>query len=106
MWKRLNHPNIVPFKGVTFEPLQLVSEWMDCGELREYLRTHSGANLISLVSLFCHRPVFIGLQKSPHPVISRLVLQMVSFTFTHAIWFMGISKECVELHKLTNSCLW
>ena len=54
MWGRLNHQNIVPFKGVTFEPLQLVSEWMDCGELREYLRTNHDADLINLVSPFRH----------------------------------------------------
>ena len=50
MWKRLNHPNIVPFKGATFEPLQLVSDWMPGGELREYIRNNCHANLISLVS--------------------------------------------------------
>jgi len=50
MWKRLDHPNIVPFKGVTFEPPQLVSEWMEGGELREYIRNNPHANLVSLVS--------------------------------------------------------
>ena len=52
MWKRLNHPNIVPFKGVTFEPLQLVSEWMHGGELREYIKNNRHANQISLVCPF------------------------------------------------------
>ena len=85
MWKRLNHPNIVPFKGVTFEPLQLVSEWMDRGDLREYLRTNHDADLINLVSRFHHRPFFTDLQISFHPVTSRSVSQMVSFTFTHAM---------------------
>ena len=85
MWKRLNHPNIVPFKGVTFEPLQLVSEWMGCAELREYLRASRDADLNNLVSLFHHRPFFIGLQTSPHPVISHSVLRRVSFTSTHAM---------------------
>lgn len=36
VWKRLNHRNIVPFKGVTFNPLQLISEWMPSGELRAH----------------------------------------------------------------------
>ncbi|KAF9641912.1 kinase-like protein, partial [Thelephora ganbajun] len=49
VWKRLNHPNIVPFKGVTFEPLQLVSEWMPGGELREYVRGNREANLVNLL---------------------------------------------------------
>ena len=85
MWKRLDHPNIVPFKGVTSEPLQLVSEWMDCGELREYLRTNRDTDLINLVSLFCHLSDFVSLQTSSHPVISHSVLRMVSFTFTHVM---------------------
>jgi len=50
VWKRLDHPNIVPFKGVTFEPPQLVSEWMDGGELRKYIGDNPHANLVSLVS--------------------------------------------------------
>jgi len=52
MWKRLDHPNIVPFKGVTFDPLQIVSEWMPGGELREFIRNNYHANLTSLVSPF------------------------------------------------------
>ena len=51
VWKNLNHPNIVPFKGVTFDPLQLVSEWMPGGELRHHVKTPD-RNLISLVGIF------------------------------------------------------
>ena len=50
MWKHLNHPHIVPFMGVTLEPLQLVSGWMPGGELRSYIKTNPHTNLISLVS--------------------------------------------------------
>ena len=50
MWKHLNHPNIVPFNGVTFDPLQLVSEWMPGGELREYIKNNPQTSLINLVS--------------------------------------------------------
>ena len=55
VWKHLSHPNIVPFKGVNLEPLQLVSEWMPGGELRRYVQKNPGANLIRLVGpfLFC-----------------------------------------------------
>ena len=52
MWKRLNHPNIVPFKGVTLDPLQLISEWMPCGESRDYIKENQGVNHISLVGSF------------------------------------------------------
>ncbi|KAF9642665.1 kinase-like protein, partial [Thelephora ganbajun] len=49
VWKQLDHPNIVPFKGATLDPLQLVSEWMPGGELREYVKNNSGTNPISLL---------------------------------------------------------
>ena len=49
VWKRLNHPNIVPFRGVTFDPLQLISEWMPGGELREYVKKNWDTDLTSLV---------------------------------------------------------
>ena len=56
MWKRLRHPNIVGFIGVTRNPLQFVSEWMPNGILTEYLGENPGANRIGLVS---HSPAVI-----------------------------------------------
>ena len=50
MWKRLKHQNIVPFIGVTRDPLQFVSEWMPNGDLMEYLGKNPGADRIGLVS--------------------------------------------------------
>jgi serine/threonine protein kinase len=47
-----DHPNVVPFKGVTFNPHQLVSEWMPGGELRDYVKKNRDANPIQLVGLF------------------------------------------------------
>ena len=52
MWKRLRHPNVVPFLGVTNTPLQFVSEWMPNGTLTHYVRNSPDANRISLVSPF------------------------------------------------------
>ena len=53
MWKRLRHQNIVPFIGVTQDPLQFVSKWMPNGTLTDYLRKYPGANRIGLVSFYC-----------------------------------------------------
>ena len=50
IWKRLRHPNIVPFIGVTTDPLQIVSEWMPNGVLTEFLERNPGTNRIRLVS--------------------------------------------------------
>ena len=50
MWKRLRHPNVVPFLGVTNKPLQLVSEWMPNGTLTHYVKKNPGADRVALVS--------------------------------------------------------
>ena len=50
MWKRLRHPNIVPFIGVTTDPLQIISEWMPNGTLMEFVERNPGASRIGLVS--------------------------------------------------------
>lgn len=50
MWKCLTHPNIVPFLGITIDPLQSVSVWMPGGELLEYISTHPSADRLALVS--------------------------------------------------------
>ena len=52
MWKRLKHPNVVPFLGVTIDPFQFVSEWMPNGTLTHYVTKNPGANRIALVSPF------------------------------------------------------
>ena len=52
MWKRLTHANIVPFKGVTLDPLRIVSEWMSGGDLTSYISQNPQANRINLVRLF------------------------------------------------------
>lgn len=49
-WKRLSHPNIVPFIGVTENPLQIISGWMSNGTLMEFTERDPGVNRIGLVS--------------------------------------------------------
>ena len=56
LWKRLTHPNIVPFKGVTLDPLQIVSEWMPGGDLTDHIGSNPQANRINLVSPFLSVP--------------------------------------------------
>lgn len=45
----MNHPNIVPFRGVALNPPQPVSDWMGSGNIREFLREHPDANRLGLV---------------------------------------------------------
>ncbi|KAF9645415.1 kinase-like protein [Thelephora ganbajun] len=50
MWKRLAHSNIIPLLGVTITPFQLISDWMPGGDLPEYIKDNSDADLIGLLS--------------------------------------------------------
>ena len=51
MWKRLDHKNIVPLLSITTTPLQLISEWMPGGGLKDYIETHPNTNLLGLVGV-------------------------------------------------------
>lgn len=51
MWKRISHPNIVPFLGVSKAPapLSMVSEWMPNGNVREYVVKNSETSRLQLL---------------------------------------------------------
>ena len=78
MWKHLSHQNIVPFKGVTLNPLQLFSEWMPGGELGKYTKENQRVNLINLVGSFL--------------LASALNLTLVS-------QLLGVAEGLVYLHS-------
>ena len=52
MWKRLKHPNIVPFLGVLISvpPLGIVHDWMENGTITDYVRKHPQLDRAGLVS--------------------------------------------------------
>jgi serine/threonine protein kinase len=52
VWKRIQHPNIVPFLGVTVDPPQLVSDWMEHGDLMDFLKKFPETNRLGLVCIF------------------------------------------------------
>lgn len=86
MWKRLRHPNIVPFLGVTTDPLQFVSEWMPNGTLTDYVNDHAGADRITLVS---HFESDDQQRTSTDAPFSCWMWRRVSIFFTLAIPFTG-----------------
>ena len=51
VWKHLKHPNIVPFLGVTMDPIQLISDWMPGGDLTEYIANNPDADRLGLVGV-------------------------------------------------------
>ena len=56
MWRRLQHPNIVPFCGVptggTSQPLEIVCDWMENGTITQYLGKRPQADRVGLVGEF------------------------------------------------------
>ncbi|KAF9651282.1 kinase-like protein, partial [Thelephora ganbajun] len=56
LWKRLSHPNVVPFLGVCDSPvpLSMVSEWMPNGSVRQYVQDHPEADRLKLLLDSCH----------------------------------------------------
>ena len=56
LWKRLNHPNILPFYGASMNQNQLcmVSPWMENGNVLSYTGENPEANRLRLVSFIEH----------------------------------------------------
>ena len=52
MWRHLPHPNILPLLGVDLDEhrLSMISEWMDHGNINEYVERNEGVNRLQLVS--------------------------------------------------------
>ena len=57
IWKRLSHPNLLPFLGVNQKlfPLAMISEWMEHGTILQFVKRNPAANRLKLVSTPCSR---------------------------------------------------
>ena len=53
-WKHLRHPNILPLLGVSLNECRfaLVSEWMENGNINDFIKRDQDANRTKLVC--CH----------------------------------------------------
>ena len=60
MWKYLQHQNVLPLRGVTISPPQLITQFLLHGDLSEYIRDNPGADRVTLV----------GVQPVAHPLSS------------------------------------
>ena len=51
VWKSLRHPHVLPFLGATINErrFEMVSEWMDNGNINEFIEEHSSENRFELV---------------------------------------------------------
>ena len=51
MWGTLRHPNVLPLFGVTMAENRfvMVSEWMENGNINEFVKAHTDVNRLGLV---------------------------------------------------------
>lgn len=60
VWKFLQHPNVLPLRGVLKDRSQfkfaMVSEWMENGNINKFVRTHRSVNRYKLVCFLCSPP--------------------------------------------------
>lgn len=90
MWKHLNHANIVSFRGVTFDPPQLVSEWMSGGEIRDYVKNNPNINPFGLVGACCCR------QDDPSPLPQSLgIAEGLTYLHSKAVIHGDLKGVCV-----------
>lgn len=58
IWKYLSHPNILPFVGATLviepkrEKFEIVSEFMENGDIRTFMENNADVNRLELVSFY------------------------------------------------------
>jgi serine/threonine protein kinase len=90
VWKRLDHPNIVPLLGITSTPLQLVSVWMSGGDLTEHITEHPDVNRLGLVGISS-----VVFDPRLIPTTSYMMLLKASASSTPATSFTVISRGYV-----------
>ena len=51
MWSALRHPNVLPLLGATMTGTQfvMVSEWMENGNIKEFVEAHPDTDRLGLV---------------------------------------------------------
>ena len=75
MWRRLQHPNIVPFLGILAEEptFAIFCDWMENGKITEYVSQHPEVDRLGLVSKFvllsplCSNPSIIAVGRGGGP---------------------------------------
>ena len=87
MWKRLNHPNLVPTLGAgpDIAELCVVSPWLSDGHLLQYVKNYPGVNRVAIVRIYFFIPANL-LNSTP---TRRSGLQMGFPIFTTMMPFTG-----------------
>jgi len=105
-WKRLSHPNVLSFLGVSTDMFKLcmVSEWMPQGNISNYVATHPDADRTSLLKdvgkglQYLHKCQIVhGDLKGPNILINNELRACISdFGMTH------ITNDPHSINSLTS----
>ena len=84
-WKTLRHPNVLPLIGVTMSETQfaMVSEWMDNGNLTDFVKAHPDGDRLGLV---CFRSSLVV-------ITSLITVQPPSWQVSLGDWSTFIARE-------------
>ena len=60
IWRFLHHPNVLPLLGVTMTGNRLVtvSEWMENGNINQFVKAHPSVDRLELVCLLFGALIF------------------------------------------------
>ncbi|KDQ13261.1 hypothetical protein BOTBODRAFT_111840 [Botryobasidium botryosum FD-172 SS1] len=102
VWKRLRHPNLLPFIGsvaLGSPPiLYMVSPWMENGDLGCYLKTHADADCALLLAQIISGIEY--LHTSIHPIVHgdiKAANVLISETGEACLGDFGLSEVLLDL---------
>ena len=99
-WKRLSHPHILPFLGLTRDHhLSLVSPWMSNGNILEYLEKNPNADELLLV-----RHTYPGIYLCSSCLLGKLQLAQAAhgLVYLHACHLMHGDIKAVSSSTLPS----
>jgi serine/threonine protein kinase len=102
LWKRLNHPNILPFYGASMNWNQfgMVSPWMENGNVINYTRMNPEANRLRLVSFTKHAPA-----GNPTAIVLQLIDVASGLKFLHRVNLVhgNIRGVCIAVTAVNSN---
>lgn len=120
IWKRLSHPNLVPFLGVNkiLFNLALVSEWMEHGTILRFVKNYPETNRLKLVCILSlpRTTSTNQLDTQIHDVASGLEY-LHDFPFVHSdlkgvritpfilFLFIEVSQRNILVDGNSNACI-
>ncbi|KAH9840783.1 kinase-like domain-containing protein [Rhodofomes roseus] len=108
MWRRLQHPNIVPMLGIDRHifPLSIASAWMDNGTITQFLENYPNEDRLRLLREVCEGLRFLHMEtfahgdlKSPNILVDSMRhARLCDFGMTTVIHSLNSANASTESH--------